>query len=135
MSIQPDFTSVWNSVEEFVLIDKGPKYCLYAKKFLEWANALCEEMMNSPDIVSVNQNKVLLLDKYFEWRNFVPKSHRFKVSDVGHRCIFHVFEQAYTLLKVTELSLTPPMLFLPPPPPPPPPPPQIAGLFLGEFDG
>ncbi|HEX9987305.1 MAG TPA: hypothetical protein VGE45_02370 [Chloroflexia bacterium] len=112
---------------------------MYARKFTIWAEGLCVHVTEDPSIISINQAKVLLLDKYMEWRSFVPKRHRTYTRN-AHTCIFHVFEIAYDRLKVVELSLTPPMLFLPvpapppPPPLPPPPPPQIAGVFIAELE-
>lgn len=119
-----------------------PTYCVYARKFNLWAEELCAGAVKDPNtrsLVVINQAKVLLLDKYMEWRSFVPKKHRAYTGSY-HVCIFHIFVTAYDRLKVVELSLTPPMLFLPAPPPPlapppaPPPPPQIAGVFIGEID-
>lgn len=141
------FQGLWNQ-HEFELPqiesekEEGPLYCVYARKFSLWAEELCVGVINNPTgatVVSINQSKVLLVDKYMEWRSFVPKRHRLYTGN-QHVCIFHVFETAYDRLKVVELSLTPPMLFLPAPPPQPlapppsPPPPQIAGVFIGEFD-
>jgi hypothetical protein len=134
MNISPRFETIWNSVDDFVVPRETMKWCPYARKFAEWSASLIS-VSQEPSLVEVNQAKVLLLDKYFEWRSHVPKSHRNRVGPGGHRCIYHVFEQTYEKLKVIELSLTPPLLFLPPPPPPPPPTPQIAGLFLGGLDG
>lgn len=85
--------------------------CYYAARFLEWAETLCSE--NGWSVVAVNQAKVLLIDKYFEWRNSVPKTHRDRTGERGHFCIFHVFEHAYRKLRLKELSMTPPMLFVP----------------------
>ena len=130
MDISPRFETVWNRVDDFEVPREVFEWCPYARKFAEWAASLIETS-KEPEVVSVNQAKILLIDKYFEWRSFVPKNHRNHVGSGGHRCIYHVFEQAYERLKVLELSLTPPMLFLPPPPPPPP---QIAGIFLGGLE-
>jgi hypothetical protein len=136
MDTPANFSSLWNALEEFELPSDQPAVpsCLFAQKFSEWATELCAKVTREPGIVSVNQAKVLLLDKYFEWRSVVPKAHRNRIGKSGHVCIFHVFEQTYLTLKTVELSLTPPMLFVPPPPLAPPPPPQIAGVFLGELD-
>jgi hypothetical protein len=131
MDISPRFETIWSRVDEFAVPKEAIKWCPYARKFAEWSATLVSTSQR-PHLVEVNQAKVLLLDKYFEWRSHVPKSHRDRVGPGGHRCIYHVFEQTYEKLKVIELSLTPPLLFLPPPPPPPP---QIAGLFLGGMDG
>ena len=129
----PSFESIWSQFNDFEFsINKDDK-CIFAIEFWKWAEDLCE-VIKDPDLVTINQAKVQLQDKYFEWRSIVPKSHRNKVSQVGHNCIFHVYETAYFLLRAAEVSLMPPMLFVPSPPPPPPPPPQIAGIFLGEID-
>ncbi len=136
MSFDASFERLWHS-HDFELPEEPPNLCVYAQKFQEWTQDLCIKVAQIPSIVSVNQFKVLLIDKYFEWRSFSPKRHRNYTGTAqgSHTCIFHVFETAYNRLKVVELSLTPPMLFLPPPPVPPPPPAppvQISGIFLGE---
>ncbi len=92
--------------------------CAFAEHFLEWAEDLAAEATDGSDQVAVNQAKVQLLDRYFEWRATVPKTHRNRVSESGHTCIFHVFEGTYYVLRAVELSLTPPLLFIPEPPPP-----------------
>lgn len=137
MDTSADFFSLWNSLEEFELSREQPDIpsCLFAQKFSVWATELCANTTTDPGIVSINQAKVLLLDKYFEWRSVVPKAHRNRLGKAGHACIFQVFEKTYLTLKAVELSLTPPMLFVPVPSlVAPPPPPQIAGIFLGELD-
>jgi hypothetical protein len=130
------FDTIWGRFAdlEFKAPTALPSHCPYAQTFSEWVEELLGDLA-PPSIVTVNQAKVQLLDKFFEWRKFVPKSHERHLGRVGHVCIYQVFVQAYERLKVIELALTPPMLFIPPPPPPPPlppPPPQIAGIFLGE---
>lgn len=119
-------------LEEEVDEDDELELCSYAKQFREWANSL--RARKSRNTVDINQAKVLLLDKYYEWRNSVPSQHRTLTSDRGHYCIFHVFDAAYKSLRLAELSLTPPMLFIPPPPlpPPQPKPPEIMGVTFGE---
>ena len=133
MNSREEFNAVWSRFADFEFqpaVTPGV-LCSYAQKFAEWANELLRDTA-SANVVSVNQAKVLLLDKYFEWHTFVPKNHRRRLDTQGHTCIYQVFKQTYERLKVVELSLTPPLLFLPSPPPAPPPPPQIAGIFLGE---
>jgi hypothetical protein len=132
MDLQAGFDKMWNRFDDFELPEEQPNFCRFAQKFSEWVGELLKITPN-PSIVSVNQAKVLLLDKYFDWYRAVPTSHR-RIADKGHVCIYQVFRQAYEQLKVVELSLTPPMLFLPSPPPPPPPAPQIAGIFMGELE-
>lgn len=137
MRIDSSFGQLWHGQEfELPSDEEQPDYCVYARKFNEWAQELCISATQQSSIVSINQNKVLLLDKYMQWKASVPRRHR-AYTGSGHACLFSVFERAYDRLRVLELSLTPPMLFIPSPPvppPPPPPPPQIAGVFIGEVD-
>lgn len=135
MDLEARFEALWNHVEDFEFTQER-SFCVFAQKFSEWAKELCAKAADDTSIVKINQAKILLVDKYFEWRSVVPKSHRSRVGMTGHFCIFHVFEQAYDGLRAFELALTPPMLFLPAAPAPllPPPPPQIAGIFIGELD-
>ncbi len=147
MSVDTSFRGLWHRNDnDFELPtqsgQEGPSLCVYARKFSGWAEELCAGATEDHTLIGINQAKVQLLDKFFEWRTFAPKRHRnYTASNAngptGHICIFHVFQAVYERLKVLELSLTPPMLFLPTPPPPPaspPPPPQIAGVFIGELE-
>ncbi len=146
MSVDTSFRGLWHHNDNHFDLPlqtekEVPNLCVYARKFSEWAEELCAGAIQGQTIIGINQAKVQLLDKFFEWRTFAPKRHRNYAATgangpIGHTCIFHVFEAAYDRLKVLELSLTPPLLFLPPPTPPPappPPPPQIAGVFIGEL--
>ena len=87
--------------------------CRYSEQFLQWAEELCDAHSGTP--VKIAQGKVLLLDKYYDWRNYVPKRHRLHTGNRGHFCIFHVLDHAYARLRLSELALTPPMLFVPKP--------------------
>jgi hypothetical protein len=127
------FDSLWHQHDDFILTEPKPRLCPFAEQFSLWAEALFSKATHNASVVSVNQAKLLLVDRYMDWRAAVPGAHRnLGGSRSGHVCIFQVFEETYQKLKTVELSLTPPMLFLPPPPSPPPPPPQIAGIFFGE---
>ena len=121
------FDDSWRRFDDFEF-QEPVDVCSYAQAFSDWA-ARTLDISQNPSVVLVNQAKVLLVDKYYEWYSIVPKRHRYHLSPRGHTCIFQVFLQFYQQLKALELSLTPPLLFLPPPPPPPP---QIAGIFIGE---
>jgi hypothetical protein len=122
------FTTVeWKTTE-------GPagkrEVCPEAQEFLKWAQDLCSEY--SDTTVRIAQAKVLLIDKYEEFRRSAPKECRHHAAEDGHYCVWHVaFEFAYRHLRQAELRLTPPMLFLPPPPVPKQVP-QVQGIFIGE---
>ena len=133
MDTPPRFEKMWHQFDDFEVPKVPANFCRFAKQFSDWADDLLK-VTERPSIVAINQSKILLLDRFMDWLRAVPPSHR-RIADTSHHtCIWHVFQQAYERLKVAELSLTPPMLFLPPAPPPPPPPPQIAGIFMGELE-
>jgi hypothetical protein len=131
MSFEERFQHIWGQINDIEIPEPVENKCFYAHGFTGWVQQLINGIQN-PTVVSVNQAKVLLLDKFFEWHRYVPNAHRMRLGNRGHICIFQVFEAAYDHLKVIELSLTPPLLFLPDSVPIIPPPPRIAGIFLGE---
>ncbi len=131
MEFEDSFEGLWRQIRDMELPEEKPRICIFAQGFSLWLDQLFLDI-KEPSIVSVNQAKVQLIDKFFEWFRYVPRSHQLRHGVRGHTCIFQVFEAGYRRLKVVELNLTPPMLFLPPNPPMIPPPPRIAGIFLGE---
>ena len=113
--------------EEHPLGDRA--LCTYAEQFLQWTESLYVE--HSTTAIKIAQAKVLLLDKYYDWRNYVPRAHRFHATERGHACIYHVLDYAYRKLRLAELAQTPPLLFVPRPPPPPPAAPVLEATILG----
>ena len=127
MESQPCFDGIWRDGGDFEVPTLPVNYCRYAREFAAWVNGLLEGL--EPSVVSFNQAKLLLQDKWHDWRSRAPQKHSNYFSDRGHTCLFQVYLEAYYRLRNLELSLTPPMLFIPPPPPPP----QLPEvLFLGE---
>lgn len=138
MDMITPFHTIWDKVELFKLdqpIDDPYAYwCGYAREFYGWINQYIFSNKEH-DLISVNQAKVVLVDKYLEWRSFVPKKHQECITVRGHTCIYHVFIQACERLKVTELLLLKPMLFIPHPPLPTPRiEPKGPVLFLGPLE-
>jgi len=132
MSFEERFHNIWRQISDIEMPEPAENKCFYSQGFTTWVEQLISNIIN-PTAVSINQATVLLLDKYFEWHRYVPAEHRWRLGQRGHICIFQVFEAAYDHLKVIELSLTPPLLFLPNNEPIIiPPSPRIAGIFLGE---
>jgi hypothetical protein len=134
MGFEERFHNIWRQISDIELPEPVENKCFYAHGFTTWVEQLINGL-STPSAVSINQAKVLLLDKYFEWHRYVPNEHRLRLGQRGHICIFQVFEAAYDHLKVIELSLTPPLLFLPNNEQIIPPTPRIAGIFLGETLG
>ncbi len=110
-----------------------PSLCSYAEQFSQWSEQLVGQAERSPGVVEVNQAILQLINKYMSYREYVPRPHRMKVTSTGHTCIWAVFEEAYKRLKVVELRITPPLLFLPESP-------QakqmkdVAGIYIAQID-
>ena len=131
------FHTIWDNVQVFTVDEENltaekTNICGYAQEFASWIDQwICSDQ--ELNLIQLNQLKVILLDKYLEWRSFVKKSHQEHVGVRGHQCIYHIFIRACEYLKVEELRMHKPMLFIPPPPPPRYEP-QGPMLFLGEVD-
>jgi len=130
MEFDERFLSNWNRIQDLEIQEESvDTVCIYALKFQGWTQELMK-VLDQPDLIRINQSKILLTDKYFEWKRIVPQAHRQHLGIHGHTCIYQILEYAYEKLQIVELSLTPPMLFLPQNPIPQPR--NIAGLFIGE---
>lgn len=102
----------FHSDEEFEFQKPEPASCRYASHFSEWIKWLYDQIVGeSPDIITVNQAKLLLQDQYFLWRDSVNMNHRDKLGSRGHVCIYQVYVEAHKRLRLTELSLRPAILF------------------------
>jgi hypothetical protein len=134
------FDRIWGRVTAFQVEESAPHdgeeeyWCDYALEFQKWIKEYL--MPVDSNLISINQDKLTLLDKYLEWRKFVPKTHQDYTGSRGHICIYHVFIRACEHLQVAELRLQKPLLFLPKDPPPTPPPAKYHGpmLFMGEVE-
>lgn len=115
----------------FVTIEETEDICEFGKHFRAWTKQYCEPAIQSRDLIQINQCKIRLLDRFFDWRAAVPKSHRNRIGEHSHTCIFHIFEVAYNSLRIAELSLSGPPIYIPPPPQPKSLA-QIAGYYIGE---
>ena len=95
---------------QFDLTPESEKYCAYALQYRVWAQALIERTLTEPTHIGIAQAKVMLLDKYYEWKVTIAKRH-----GKPHRCISDVLDEAYGVVRAAELALTPPQLYLPQP--------------------
>jgi hypothetical protein len=88
-----------------------PTYCAYSLRFRAWALEMVRSFLEERDHTKINQAKVLLIDKYYEWKATIPAKHGKR-----HVCIADVKDEAYSIIRAAELALTPPQLYLPEPP-------------------
>ena len=138
MSSQLQFAELWDHQEFHLPEEDQVKICPAARKFGEWCEPPINEAVRQKDPIALNQAKIHLLDRYFNWRGSVTKRHRELVRDEGHICLWAIFERAYQQIRAAELVLTPVQLFVPEPAPPPQPPTVIkeaSGIYLGEIVG
>lgn len=133
-----ELDDIWQ-IRDFELPAPGPNFCVFARQFNDWVGKVCTDAVRDPTDIGINQAKVLLVDRYFEWYSAVPQAHKNHLGTRdSHTCIFQVFLNAYTTLKAAELSITHPPRFFEPPSPPTQVhvkkvvQPQIAGLAIGE---
>lgn len=125
---------------ELVLPEESPpdpdsQLCPYSRAFKAWCEEQIAPVEKSPSIVAVAYKKVLLQDKYHDYRNAVPRTHR-DYSGKGHECLYHVYCASYNRIRLVELGLPSSVPFTlhdgtatrPRPPQ------QVAGIIIGEQD-
>ena len=64
----------------------------YKRSATEMFNVYVGERPTPPRLAAA---KVVLTDDFFAPRSSVPKSHRNRIGEHGHKCIFHVFEKRF----------------------------------------
>jgi hypothetical protein len=80
-----------NEVEE----PEEEEQCIFAKQFEAYLRPVCQEALRNASHISINECYLEAFKKYMEWRNVV-------------------LESVYQQLRVKELSLPTPKLYLPP---------------------
>ena len=117
MSVDREFWNVWRNAQVIEFDEPtGLNYCQYAESFAGWADELVALVLEEkkPEVTSIYVAMLRLLKKYFDWYSAVPKSHRVRVGERGHHCIFYVFQATYGRLRAAELdtmSVVSPQLF------------------------
>jgi hypothetical protein len=96
------------------------KQCIFGKQFEAYLQTACQDVLTNPSHISINEFYLEMFKKYMEWRTVVPKNHRNRIGERGHRCIWHAMEDYYQKVRLVELSLPSPKLYLPPELPEPP---------------
>jgi hypothetical protein len=92
-------------------IPEKPKRCQKAQEFYEWIeeNLSPEALGENIKLLTIRLAKAELSDRYQFFRRQVNKRCRNKMSNRGHECIFHVWDQAYTRLDEVEGRLPEPL--------------------------
>ncbi len=77
--------------------------CPHAASLTAWCNELLHVAFQDASQESVLRAKIELQDKYHEYRSFVGKDHRDRITERGHRCIWHVYLECYRQLRTYEI--------------------------------
>lgn len=78
--------------------------CTHATAFIEWTDDRFGHLGITSSAAELNQVRLELLDKYFDWLQIVPMLHRTTVpTEDAHVCILEVFQASYFYL--TDLGL------------------------------
>jgi hypothetical protein len=97
---------------------REPQMCSEAKEFAAWVEEYITPLVESRQLEKINQAKVLLQDKYYEWTRQVGKGHRQTgPNSIGHPCLYQVWHAGYMRLHATELAVKPYQFQKPPKPP------------------
>jgi hypothetical protein len=150
MTSDPVIASILEEYEDFTLtgeeeetepLDPLANHCPPARTFRLWCTEMLERYVRQkPDTLRLSQAKVLLVDRFFEFMSCAPKSHRDKTSGKGHVCLYQVFMETLTEIRMAQLSLSPPEVFVVPAKPASETPPvslvQLKpAMFLGRVSG
>jgi len=92
--------------------DPYDNHCEYARAFAQWAVEMVHSYVHDGEPLRLAQAKILLVDKYFEFHSYAPKSHKDRTSEKGHICLYHVFVEVYRKIRMKELTLAPPKIFI-----------------------
>lgn len=106
----------WHRHDDFTVgsPEQKEQFCIPAQLFAAWGEGAVQTVLRNPTPISINQCKILLMDKFFAIRADLPKAHRNLASERSlHVCVFQVYERIYYRLRAEEFMLTPPLLFEP----------------------
>lgn len=91
------------------LVEVDPRRtCGDAKEFEQWIEALLRQHPPNNDLITINQLKVALTDRWHELHRSLPAKHRTMGDGTrGHRCVFAVYMEAYDNLLYLERAIVP----------------------------
>jgi len=107
------FDDIWDSEPFRVPSDHIERvhvigHCPFALMFQAWVALLVKKYDKTTDLDDLNQMKVAILDRYFQFRAHMPRNHRWDdVSGPDHLCVFSVFERSIVDIIERQLSLPP----------------------------
>src|SRR5215213_7431933 len=107
----------WNLFRDWTLEPaEKAQPCAYAQEFATWRDTVCQAALASTNLIVLNQIRLKVVNRYYEFFVSVPKAHQRCLGSRKHVCIFSVFIETMQLLKEHELRIDPPLLLEPPQP-------------------
>lgn len=108
--LDASFDTIINGCERWT-IPEVPSRCPAAQTFLEWIQENLSDEVLGVNIkrLTLIMAKAKLTDQYRFFRRQVDKRCRNNVSERGHECIFHIWDQSYQRLEAIEGRLPEPL--------------------------
>jgi hypothetical protein len=104
-----NFTFFEEEDEPVAQTDPFAQYCADSKAYWRYTDeALNKYVRSTIDPIRLAQAKVLITDRYLEFRAYASKTHRDKIGDKGHICLYQVWIAAMHEIRVRQLALEPP---------------------------
>lgn len=83
--------------------------CVYARNFDEWARReVLGPLASGADAVKINQAKITIQDRWYSYRQAVPREHRDHLGSAKHICLYTVYLEALARIHQISLVAAPP---------------------------
>lgn len=85
------------------------QYCTDSKAYWHYTDEVLNRYVRgSTDQIRLAQAKVLLTDRFLDFRAYATREHRDKLGDKGHTCLYQVWIAAMHEIRTKQLTLDPP---------------------------
>lgn len=102
------FSGDENAVVVFT-IEPPDHRCVYARNFAEWARReVLDPLAEGADAVKVNRAKITIQDRWYSYRQAVPREHRDNLGSSRHICLYSVYLEALAHIHQISLTAAPP---------------------------
>jgi hypothetical protein len=112
-------------------------YCDDSKAYWHYTDEVLNRYVRgNTDLMRLAQAKVLITDRYLDYRAYATREHRDKLGVKGHICLYQTWIAGMHEVRTKQLSLNPPRVLKivtsKPEPPSLPPPPLLPDSFVRE---
>lgn len=103
-----DFTLL-DEADEPVQADPFVEYCSDSKAYWRYTDEVLNKYVRgTTDLMRLAQAKVLISDRYVEFRAYATREHRDKLGGKGHICLYQVWIASMHEVRTKQLALEPP---------------------------